>query len=340
MDQLIHIAVFAGQALILVIAIGAVLVLFFSLLMKAKQVPQLEVENLNDRWKSYGDLLKQVAWVPQKLKDSLKAEKKKLKTEKKDKNAEKKNIFLLNFHGDIKASAVEQLRDEVTTILSAANPKVDEVVLKLESPGGQVHAYGLAASQLVRIKDAGLKLTVCVDKVAASGGYLMACVGDQILAAPFAILGSIGVIAQVPNFNRLLKKHDVDYEEFTSGEYKRTVSLLGEITPKGREKFLEQIQDTHLLFKKFVKHARPELNLEEVGTGEYWFGTQALELKLIDGIKTSDAYLFERREDFQILRVEVHAKKKIGEKLASAFALGAEKVWQKVQDEQNKNSLL
>ena len=338
MDQLIHIAVFAGQALILVIAIGAILVLFFSLLMKAKQVPQLEIENLNDRWKSYGDLLKQMAWTPKKWKDAIKSEKKKLKKEKKD--SEKKNIFLLDFHGDIKAAAVEQLRNEVTTILSVANPKSDEVVIKIESPGGQVHSYGLAASQLVRIKDAGLKLTVCVDKVAASGGYLMACVGDQILAAPFAILGSIGVIAQVPNFNRLLKKHDVDYEEYTSGEFKRTVSLLGEITPKGREKFLEQIQDTHDLFKQFVKHARPQLNLEEVGTGEYWFGTRALELKLIDGIKTSDAYLFERREEFQVLRVEVHAKKKIGEKLASAFALGAEKVWQKVQQEQSNNSLL
>lgn len=338
MEQLLQIGVFAGKALIIVVALSVILVLFFSLLMKAKQVPQLEVENLNDRWKTYGNLLKEMAWAPKKWKEDAKLEKKKAKKEKKE--TEKKNIYLLEFEGDIKASAVEQLRDEVTTVLAVANREVDEVVVKLESPGGQVHAYGLAASQLVRIKDAGLKLTVCVDKVAASGGYLMACVADQIFAAPFAILGSIGVVAQVPNLNRFLRKHDVDFEEFTAGEYKRTVTLLGEITPKGRSKFLEQIQDTHDLFKQFVKSARPQLNLEEVATGEYWFGLRALDLKLIDGIKTSDTYLFERREDFQVLRVEVHVKKKIGEKLASAFAMGAEKVWQKVQDEQNKNTLL
>lgn len=338
MEQLLEIAAFAGKALIIVVAIATILVLFFSLMMKAKQVPQLVVENMNDRWKSYSDLLKQLAWVPKKWKDEAKAEKKKLKKEKKV--TEKKNIYVIDFVGDIKASAVEQLRDEVTTVLATANPQTDEVVVKVESPGGQVHSYGLAASQLVRIKDAKIPLTICVDKVAASGGYLMACVADQILAAPFAILGSIGVVAQVPNFNKLLKRHDVDYEEFTSGEYKRTVSLLGEITPKGRTKFLEQIQDTHDLFKNFVKAARPQLDLAQVATGEYWFGIRALELKLIDGIKTSDSYLFERREDYQILKVEVHAKKKLGEKLASAFAMGTEKVWDKVQNEQNKNWLL
>lgn len=338
MEQLLQIGVFAGKAVIIVAAIGIILVLFFSLLMKAKHVPQLEIENVNDRWKHYSNLLKEMAWTPKKWKEDAKAEKKKLKKEKKE--SAKKNIYLLEFEGDIKASEVEQLRDEVSTVLSVANPATDEVVLKLESPGGQVHGYGLAASQLLRIKDGGLKLTVCVDKVAASGGYLMACVADQIFAAPFAIVGSIGVVAQVPNFNRFLRKHDVDFEEFTAGEYKRTVTLLGEITPKGRTKFLEQIQDTHDLFKQFVKSARPQLNLDEVATGEYWFGTRALELKLIDGIKTSDAYLFERRESHQVLRVEVHVKKKIGEKLASAFALSAEKIWRKVQDEQNKNALL
>ena len=109
-------------------------------------------------------------------------------------------------------------------------------------------AYGLAASQMQRIRDKKLKLTVCVDKVAASGGYMMAVVADKIIAAPFAVLGSIGVLAQVPNFHRLLKKHDVDFEMLTAGKYKRTLTMFGENTDKGREKFQEDIEDTHVLF--------------------------------------------------------------------------------------------
>lgn len=182
------------------------------------------------------------------------------------------------------------LREEVTAVLSVATSD-DEVVVILESPGGVVHGYGLAASQLQRFKDHRIALTVAVDKVAASGGYLMACVAQRIIAAPFAILGSIGVVGQMPNFNRLLKSHDVDYELITAGEYKRTLTLFGENTEKGREKFREEIEITHALFKDFVRTHRPDVDIERVSTGEHWYGLQALELKLVDAVRTSDDYL-------------------------------------------------
>ncbi|MGK3627588.1 protease SohB, partial [Acinetobacter sp. A11] len=148
-------------------------------------------------------------------------------------------IFVLDFKGDIQASAVENLREEITLILATAKAGRDRIVVRLESPGGMVHGYGLAAAQLVRLRDAGFHLTICVDKVAASGGYMMACIANEIIAAPFAIVGSIGVVAQVPNFNRLLKEHNVDFELYTAGQYKRTVTMFGENTPEGKAKFEE-----------------------------------------------------------------------------------------------------
>ena len=176
----------------------------------------------------------------------------------------------------MKASAVSSLRQEITAILSLAE-KQDEVLVRLESGGGMVHAYGLASSQLLRIRNQDIDLTVCVDKVAASGGYMMACVANKLLAAPFAVIGSIGVIAQIPNFHRLLKKNDIDFEMITAGEYKRTLTMFGENTEKGREKFAEDIEDVHVLFKDFVKEHRPALDVEAVATGEVWFGQRAID---------------------------------------------------------------
>ena len=130
-------------------------------------------------------------------------------------------------------------------------------MVRLESGGGLVHGYGLAAAQLVRLKDAGLTLTVCVDKVAASGGYMMACVADKVVAAPFAVIGSIGVVSQLPNFHKWLKNHDVDYEMFTAGDYKRTVTVFGENDAEDRAKYQEELEQTHALFKHFVNTYRP-----------------------------------------------------------------------------------
>ncbi|MEQ8517396.1 MAG: protease SohB, partial [Chromatocurvus sp.] len=226
-------------------------------------------------------------------------------------------LFVLDFDGDIQASATDNLREEISAIVPQLK-EGDEVLLRLESPGGVVHGYGLAASQLRRIRDAGAPLTVCVDKVAASGGYMMACVADRIIAAPFAVIGSIGVLAQLPNFHRLLKKNDIDFELLTAGEYKRTLTLFGENTDKGREKFVEELEDTHALFKHFVKENRPALDVDRVATGEVWYGQQAVDEGLVDELATSDAQIQGRLEANDVFEVRFVRKRNWQEKLGIA----------------------
>lgn len=232
---------------------------------------------------------------------------------------------MLNFKGDMRAAAVSNLREEITAVLSQATQD-DEIVIRLESAGGMVHSYGLASSQLDRIVKKGIPLTVCVDKVAASGGYMMACVADKIIAAPFSILGSIGVVAQMPNFHRLLKKHDVDYEMLTAGEYKRTLTMFGENTEKGREKFIEDLEQTHDLFKDFVQQHRTEVDINNIATGEVWLGTKALEMKLVDDLKTSDEYLVEKMADADIYEVSYVHKKSLQEKVGLAAENSADRL--------------
>ncbi|MCJ9370608.1 protease SohB [Acinetobacter baumannii] len=224
-------------------------------------------------------------------------------------------IFVLDFKGDIQASAVENLREEITLILATAKAGRDRVVVRLESPGGMVHGYGLAAAQLVRLRDAGFHLTICVDKVAASGGYMMACIANEIISAPFAVVGSIGVVAQVPNFNRLLKEHNVDFELYTAGQYKRTVIMFGENTPEGKAKFEEELQQTHVLFKHFVEKYRPQLNVDKVATGEHWYGQDALDLNLVDKLQTSDEYLLALLPQHDVYVINTRKKATLGEKL-------------------------
>ncbi|HFE9906080.1 TPA: protease SohB [Acinetobacter baumannii] len=224
-------------------------------------------------------------------------------------------IFVLDFKGDIQASAVENLREEITLILATAKAGRDRVVVRLESPGGMVHGYGLAAAQLVRLRDAGFHLTICVDKVAASGGYMMACIANEIISAPFAVVGSIGVVAQVPNFNRLLKEHNVDFELYTAGQYKRTVTMFGENTPEGKAKFEEELQQTHVLFKHFVEKYRPQLNVDKVATGEHWYGQDALDLNLVDKLQTSDEYLLALLPKHDVYVINTRKKATLGEKL-------------------------
>ena len=238
---------------------------------------------------------------------------KKLKKKKKDKN-KKPALFVLDFIGDIKASQVDQLRDEISAILTIATPQ-DEVVVRLESPGGSVNGYGLAASQLQRIRDKKIPLTICIDKIAASGGYLMACIGNHIIAAPFAIIGSIGVVAQMPNFHRLLKKHDIDVELLTAGEYKRTLTLFAENTDKGRRKFQDDLEKIHLDFKDFVLANRQQLDIDAVSTGEHWLAKDALTLKLVDALQTSDDYLNDKMAEFNEFKISIHAKQTLVAKL-------------------------
>ncbi len=335
MDFLMDLGLFTGKAVILTLAIGIILVLFFSLLAKARHSkPLLTIENINRRFEDMARALKGSILDAKAAKTEAKLAKKKAKADKKAPK-DRKRLYVLEFDGDVRAGQVENLRQEISAILTVGRPGIDEVVVVVESPGGMAHAYGLAAAQLLRVRQAGLQLTISIDKVAASGGYMMACTGDKILAAPFAIVGSIGVVAQVPNFHRLLKKHDVDYEELTAGEFKRTISIFGEVTDKGRRKFVDQLEETHALFKSFVKDNRPKLNLEQVATGEYWFGRRALELALVDEIISSDDYLFKQREDADIYKVEMKVHKrwseKLAENIASLMVKSFEDAWGKAQ---------
>ena len=305
MGFLAQYGLFALKSLTLVVAI---LVLFAGLIAISRKVkPKLEITSLNKHFDE----------IKQHMIQSVTGQKpKKVKQTKKDKQLQKDkpSLFVLDFNGDIKASQVEQLREEITAVLAVANEK-DEVVLRLESPGGAVNGYGLAASQLQRIRDKNIPLTVCIDKVAASGGYLISCVGNKIIAAPFAIIGSIGVVAQLPNFHRWLKKNDIDVELITAGEYKRTLTLLGENTDKGRKKFKEDIEKIHQAFRHYVASNRSGLDIDKVSTGEHWLAVDAFDLKLVDILKTSDDYLTEKMADFNAFKITRHCKQSIANKL-------------------------
>ena len=263
-----------------------------------------------------GEELKQKEKAEKKeAKAKAKAEKKRIKEGEKKSDEEKKpRLFVLDFNGDVHAHAVSALRREITAVLSIAKPE-DEVLLKLESPGGVVHGYGLAASQLQRLRERNIPLAVAVDKVAASGGYMMACVANKIVSAPFAIIGSVGVVAEVPNIHRLLKKHDVDVDVMTAGEFKRTVTFMGENTEKGKQKFQQELEETHQLFKQFVRENRPQLDIEKIATGEHWFGKQALELNLIDEISTSDDLLVKAVENKEIIEIKYKEKKNLTKRI-------------------------
>lgn len=300
---------FLAKTLTLVVAIGGLLILIVSLAVRAKSMEdELEVEKLNDKLLDIKDSLEEIMLT----KHERKALHKKNKAAREKHHAH--NIFVLHFEGDIKASEVKSLRETVTAILTVATHK-DEVVAIIDSPGGLVHSYGLAASQLDRIKLKRIPLITIVDKIAASGGYMMACVGDKIYSAPFAVVGSIGVVAQLPNFHRLLEKHDIDYEMHTAGQFKRTLTMFGKNTKEGREKFQEEIEETHALFKNFVSKHRPALDIEKVATGEHWYGIDAVKHGLVDAIQTSDDYLMSKLDTHAIYEVRFTHKKALSEKV-------------------------
>lgn len=273
----------------------------------------LRVSDFNERLRDQKDQLQEALLSEDEYKRrsklEAKQEKRKSKLEQKQKSksadarqAKDKRVFVLDFDGDVQASRVDQLRKEITAVLTSAGTQ-DEVVVRLESPGGVVHGYGLAASQLHRITEQEIPLTVVVDKVAASGGYMMAAVANRIVAAPFAVLGSIGVVAQVPNVHRLLKKNDVDVELVTAGKYKRTLTMLGENTEEGKAKFQQELDDTHALFQQHITTHRPSVDIAEVATGETWYGQEAVALNLIDEISTSDSYLVKASESASVYEV-------------------------------------
>ena len=301
-----------------------VLISFVAASKKSNAAEGLEIENLNDKYKGLSDSLNKAVMEKDEWKKKQKSEKAIAKKNKK-KKTRKPKAYILDFIGDIKASAVPSLREEVTAILDIAK-RNDQIVLRLDNHGGVVHEHGLAASQLARIRQKKIHLTVVVDKVAASGGYLMASVANKIYAAPFAILGSIGVIAQLPNFNRLLDNYGVDFEQITAGQYKRNVTMFGKNTDEDREKLKDQLEEIHELFKSSVNEYRPQLDLERVATGEHWYGSKALELGLIDEIKTSDELLIEMAKKYEIFSVKLKTKKPLKKRLLSNIDSLLEKV--------------
>lgn len=333
MEALLELGLFFGKSLVILFIVGSIFLMIALVIAKSQHRQELEIEPLDEKLRNWDKFLKSHRLNKTELKEFLKASKELEKDWESLPN--KKQLFVLDFKGDVKASQVHCLREEVNAILQAHSSS-DEVLVRIESPGGVVHTYGLASAQLARLRAAGLQLTVAVDEVAASGGYLMATVAHHIISSPFAILGSIGVVAQVPNFHRILKKNDVDYKEYTAGEYKRTVSIFGEITPQGEDKFRNQLEETHELFKNYVHEFRPQLDLAKVATGEYWFGKKALELSLVDKIQTSDDFILEKvREKYLVLKVKFSKTKPLQEKIAELVSMSLEKtllsVWTKLE---------
>jgi len=305
---------FAIKALIIVIMILLIVAGVVSILSRGKIKPygKISIKNLNEKYTEIKEALAKNI-LSKKAFKKFNKEQKQLEKKLRDEEDKKHNIFVIHFEGDIKATAVQALREEVTAILNIAKPQ-DEVFLTLESPGGMVHAYGLAAAQLLRLRKHHIPLTISVDKVAASGGYLMAATANKILAAPFAIVGSIGVIFQLPNFNRLLKEKNIDFEQITAGNFKRTLTLFGENTEQGREKLHQEIEEIHVLFKDLIQEYRRDLDIEKVATGETWLAKQGLELKLVDEIMTSDDYLLEKSKEANLYEITYQMKKSLSEK--------------------------
>lgn len=311
---------FLLKAITIVSAIGAIVIMIFSATRGEGKSGGLKVENLNDKYRDLANTLRQHVLNKKQWKAVAKEQKQHLKDVEKRADDEKgRKIFVLNFTGDMRASGVDSLREEVSAVVAVAS-KDDEVVLCLENAGGAVHDHGLGASQLQRIRDHGIPLTVIVDKVAASGGYLMASLGDRIIAAPFAIVGSIGVLAQIPNFHRFLEQRGIDYEQITAGKYKRTLTMFGKNTEEDREKTREELEEVHGLFKSAVTEYRPGLDIETVATGEHWYGTRALELGLVDELGSSDDYLMKAADDADIYAVSYKGHEGLVHKLQTAMS--------------------
>ncbi|MEB5922504.1 protease SohB [Franconibacter daqui] len=343
MDLVYEYGLFLAKIATVVVALVIVISLISNVAQRKKhQRGELRVTRLNEQYKTMQEEIAVALLDTHQQKQWHKEQKKKEKQEAKAAKARAKRgesapsgkatLYVLDFKGSMDAHEVASLREEITAVLAVAKPQ-DEVLLRLESPGGVVHGYGLASSQLQRLRDRNIPLTVAVDKVAASGGYMMACVANRIVAAPFAIVGSIGVVAQVPNFNRLLKRNDIDIELHTAGQYKRTLTLFGENTEEGREKFREDLNETHQLFKQFVQTMRPSLDINEVATGEHWYGLQAQEKGLVDEIRTSDDLILQQMPQKEVVSVRYRRRKKLMDKFTCSAARSLDRLllrwWQR-----------
>ncbi|HDR2624472.1 protease SohB [Enterobacter cancerogenus] len=335
MELLSQYGLFLAKIATVVIAIAVIAVLIVNLTQRKRQRGELRITRLSEQYKEMQEDMSLSLLDSHHQKLWHKAQKKKHKQEAKAAKAKAKSnvpqdagkprVYVLDFKGSMDAHEVSSLREEVTAVLAVAKPQ-DQVVVRLESPGGVVHGYGLAASQLQRLREKQIPLTVAVDKVAASGGYMMACVADKIVAAPFSIIGSIGVVAQIPNFNRFLKNKEIDIELHTAGQYKRTLTLLGENTEEGRQKFREDLNETHHLFKDFVHRMRPTLDIDSVATGEHWYGIQAQEKGLVDDVGTSDDLLLNLMEEHELVGVRFTQRKRLLDRFTNSAAESADRL--------------
>jgi serine protease SohB len=327
-DFFFHYGLFLAKAITLVVAVGAVTLLIVGLSHRGRTPGQLTVEKLNDRYRGLADALRHAILSKGDWKKTHKKKKKEQKAREKAVSKEssyRKRVFVLDFKGDLRATAVASLREEVSAVVGVATPE-DEVVLRIENFGGAVHEHGLAASQVARIRERGIPLTAIVDKGAASGGYMMACIANRIIAAPFAVIGSIGVLAQLPNFNRALAERGIDFEQISAGRYKRTITMFGRNTEEDRAKLKEELEEVHVLFKRMVAQNRPQLDIEQIATGEHWYGTRALELNLVDEIGSSDDYLLRAVEASDVYHVTYRARHTLQERLVAAVRAGAEQM--------------
>lgn len=311
---------FGSKILLVVFGIFLFLLMVASLKKKraAASSTALKLVSLNEHYDEVREQLEAVL-LDEKALENAQKQRKADKKQKKKHPESKPRLFVMDFEGDVEASDTEDMREQISALLQVATPQ-DKVLLRLESAGGYVHSYGLAASQLARFREKQIPLVVSVDKVAASGGYMMACVANEILAAPFAIIGSVGVVAGIPNVHQLLKKHDVDYELHTAGKYKRTLTVMGENTEEGRAQFRKELQETHELFKAHIHRMRPQLtDIDEIATGETWYGQVALDKQLVDVIKTSDDYLLEHLDSHQIIWIKNEEVESLLSRLKSKF---------------------
>jgi serine protease SohB len=319
---------FLAKTLTLLLAALLVLGVFAALMSRGRdrEREDLTVKRLNDRYRDMEQTLRQGILGRRGGRRLIRQFKRENKQADKARDERRARVFVLRFHGDIRASHVENLRQEITAILTQARPETDRAVVCLDSGGGLVASYGLAAAQLARLRDKGVDLTIAVDRIAASGGYLMAAVANRIVAAPFAVVGSIGVVAQIPNINRMLKRHDVDIELHTAGEYKRTLTILGENTPEGREKFRQELEETHQLFKVYLKRYRSALDLDNLATGEHWYGEQALPLGLVDELRTSDDLLMDLSREFDLYEIRYRKRQPLSRRITLAVESAVERL--------------
>ena len=341
MDFIIQYGFFLLKVVTVVIAIllPILMIINSSKNKSSSEKGHLQIKNLSDQFESMGNALQGSLMDSKTFKKFRKDLDKKKKKEDKESAKDQESIFVLNFNGDVQASEVDKLKHEINAIL-LSETECKEVVLRVESGGGSAYAYGLCAAELKRLVDAKIKLTVCIDKVAASGGYLMSCVASKIVAAPWALVGTIGVIAQMPNINRLLKKNLVDFEMHTAGEFKRTLTVFGENTEEGRDKFKSELEDLHVIFKDFVKDNRPEIDTSVVATGEVWQGEKALEVGLIDEIGTSDDYLVKLSKKFKLFEIEYIEKKNLSERFAFAAETFLNRTVLRIYDTLNKSRFI